>query len=320
MKRLYLVVASLAVVLFGYAATAASNYPTRPITIVNPFGAGSASDTLDRIIGDKLGPLLGQPIVVEDRPGADGALSAQYVHHQAADGYTLLMATNSPLSADPFIHTVDYDPIKDFVPITRVGSFTLMLVINPKLPVQSIKELVEYAKANPGTLSFASGNTAGIVGGYTLAKWAGINIVHVPYKTTGPALEDIMAGRVSMMFADFTTAMPHVQSGALRPLAISRIKRSKLYPDLPTMDEAGITGFNLDAWAGLVAPAGTPPDVIAKLNGALRKVIDSPEVQAKFKNVGFEGFSSTPEELGDYIKAQLAAWKKMVDDAGIKRD
>jgi len=320
MKRLYLVVASLAVVLFGYAATAASNYPTRPITIVNPFGAGSASDTLDRIIGDKLGPLLGQPIVVEDRPGADGALSAQYVHHQAADGYTLLMATNSPLSADPFIHTVDYDPIKDFVPITRVGSFTLMLVINPKLPVHSIKELVEYAKANPGTLSFASGNTAGIVGGYTLAKWAGINIVHVPYKTTGPALEDIMAGRVSMMFADFTTAMPHVQSGTLRPLAISRIKRSKLYPDLPTMDEAGITGFNLDAWAGLVAPAGTPPDVIAKLNGALRKVIDSPEVQAKFKNVGFEGFSSTPEELGDYIKAQLAAWKKMVDDAGIKRD
>jgi len=320
MTRLYLVVASLAAVLFGYAATAAGNYPTRPITIVNPFGAGSASDTLDRIIADKLGPMLGQPIVVEDRPGADGALSAQYVHHQAADGYTLLMATNSPLSADPFIHTVDYDPVKDFVPITRVGSFTLVLVINPKLPAHSIKELVEYAKANPGTLSFASGNTAGIVGGYTLAKWAGINIVHVPYKTTGPALEDIMAGRVSMMFADFTTAMPHVQSGALRPLAISRIKRSKLYPDLPTLDEAGITGFNLDAWAGLVAPAGTPPDVIAKLNGALRKVIDSPEVQAKFKNVGFEGFSSTPEELGDYIKAQLAAWKKMVDDAGIKRD
>jgi len=320
MSRLHLFVASLAAVLFGYAATAATTYPTRPITIVNPFGAGSASDTLDRIIGDKLGPLLGQPIVVEDRPGADGALSAQYVHHQPADGYTLLMGTNSPLSADPFIHTVDYDPIKDFVPITRVGSFTLMLVINPKLPVHSIKELVEYAKANPGQLSFASGNTAGIVGGYTLAKWAGINIVHVPYKTTGPALEDIMAGRVSMMFADFTTAMPHVQAGTLRPLAISRIKRSKLYPDLPTMDEAGVKGFNLDAWAGLVAPAGTPPDVVAKLNGALRKVIDSPEVQAKFKNIGFEGFSSTPEELGDYIKAQLAAWKKMVDDAGIKRD
>jgi tripartite-type tricarboxylate transporter receptor subunit TctC len=215
---------------------------------------------------------------------------------------------------------VDYDALKDFVPITRVGSFTLMLVVNPKLPIHSVKELVDYAKANPGKLTFASGNTAGIVGGYTLAKWAGIKLVHVPYKTTGPALEDIMAGRVSMMFADFTTAMPHVQSGALRPLAISRIKRSKLYPDLPTMDEAGVKGFNLDAWAGLVAPAGTPPDVIAKLNGALRKVIDSPDVQAKFKNVGFEGFSSTPQELGDYIKAELAAWKKMVEDAGIKPD
>jgi tripartite-type tricarboxylate transporter receptor subunit TctC len=320
MMRLYLVAAAAAALLFGHAVFAATNYPTRPVTIVNPFGAGSASDTLDRIIGDKLGPALGQPIVVEDRPGADGALSAQYVHHQPADGYTLLMATNSPLSADPFIHTVDYDAVKDFVPITRVGSFTLMLVVNPKLPIHSVKELVDYAKANPGKLTFASGNTAGIVGGYTLAKWAGINIVHVPYKTTGPALEDIMAGRVSMMFADFTTAMPHVQSGALRLLAISRIKRSKLYPDLPTMDEAGIKGFNLDAWAGLVAPAGTPPDVIAKLNGALRKVIDSPDVQAKFKNIGFEGFSSTPEELGDYIKTELAAWKKMVEDAGIKPD
>jgi putative tricarboxylic transport membrane protein len=320
MKRLHLVVAAAVALLLGHTAFAATNYPTRPITFVNPFGAGSASDTLCRIIADKLGTMLGQPVVVEDRPGADGALSAQYVHHQPADGYTLLMATNSPLSADPFIHTVDYDPIKDFVPVTRVGSFTLMLVINPKLPIHSIKELVEYAKANPGKLSFASGNTAGIVGGYTLTHWAGINVVHVPYKTTGPALEDIMAGRVSMMFADFTTAMPHVQSGTLRPLAISRIKRSALYPDLPTMDEAGVKGFNLDAWAGLVAPAGTPPDVIAKLNAALRKIIDSPDTQAKFRNVGFEGFSSTPEQLGDYIKTELGAWKKMVEDAGIKRD
>jgi tripartite-type tricarboxylate transporter receptor subunit TctC len=320
MTRLSIVAAAAAALLFGPAVIAATDYPTRPITIVNPFGAGSASDTLDRIIGDKLGAALGQPIVVEDRPGADGALSAAYVHHQPADGYTLLMATNSPLSADPFIHTIDYDAVKDFTPVTRVGSFTLMLVVNPKLPIHSVNELVAYAKANPGKLSFASGNTAGIVGGYMLAKWAGINIVHVPYKTTGPALEDIMAGRVSMMFSDFTSAMPHVQSGALRPLAISRIKRSKLYPDLPTMDEAGIKGFNLDAWAGLVAPAGTPPDVIAKLNGALRKIIDSPDVQAKFKNIGFEGFSSTPEELGDYIKTELAAWKKMVEDAGIKPD
>ncbi len=320
MKKVLVILITAAAALLGRPLYA-DDFPSRPITLVNVFGAGSASDTLCRIIGDKLSPALGQPILVEDRPGADGALAAQYVHHQPADGYTLLMATNSPLSADPFIHkNLNYDPIKDFVPITRVGSFTLMLVVNSQLPIHSIKELVEYSKSHPGQLSFASGNTAGIVGGYTLAKWAEISMLHVPYKTTGPALEDIIAGRVSMMFADFTTAMPHVRAGTVRPLAISRIHRSSLYPDLPTMDEAGIKGFNLDAWAGLVAPAGTPPAIVAKLNGALRTVIDSPEVQAKFKNVGFEGFSSTPGELGDYIKVQLGKWEQMVKDAGIKAE
>jgi tripartite-type tricarboxylate transporter receptor subunit TctC len=300
------------------AALSADDYPSRPITLVNVFGSGSGSDTVCRIIADKLGPLLGQPIIVEDRPGADGALAALYVHHQPADGYTLLMATNSPLSADPFIHKdLNYDPIKDFVPITRVGSFTLMLVVNPKLPIHSVKELADYEKANPGQLSFASGNTAGIVGGYTVAKWAEISMLHVPYKTTGPALMDVIAGRVSMMFADFTTAMPHVRTGTVRPLGISRIQRSSLYPDLPTLDEAGVKGFNLDAWAGIVAPAGTPPAAVTKLNVALRDVIDSPDVQAKFKNVGFQGFSSTPEELGAFIKVQLGVWGKMIKDAGI---
>jgi putative tricarboxylic transport membrane protein len=320
MRRLCFVLIAAATAMFS-AALYADDYPTRPITFVNPFGAGSASDTLCRIIADKFGPAIGQPIVVEDKPGVDGALSAQFVHHQAADGYTLLMATNSPLSADPFLHKdINYDPIKDFTPVTRVGSFTLMLVINPKLPIHSVKELVDYAKANPGKLSFASGNTAGIVAGDMLAKWAGVNLIHVPYNSTPPALQDIIAGRVSMMFADFTTAMPHVSAHTLRALAVTRIKRSKLFPDLPTMDQAGIKGFNLDAWAGLVAPAGTPPAVVAKLNKTLRPIIDSPEVQAKFKNVGFEGFSSTPEEFGNYIKEQLLEWKNMVKQANIQAD
>jgi len=320
MKKLAFVLIAAAAGLFS-ARLRAEDYPTRPITLVAVFGAGSASDTICRVIADKLSPAIGQPVIVEDRPGADGALAALYVHHQPADGYTLLMGTNSPLSADPFIHKdLNYDPIKDFVPITRVGSFTLMLVINPKLPIHSIKELVDYARANPGQLSFASGNTAGIVGGYTLTKWAEISILHVPYKTTGPALSDIIAGRVSMMFADFTTAMPHVAAGTVRPLAISRIHRSSLYPDLPTMDEAGIKGFDLDAWAGLVAPTGTPQLVVTKLNRELRKVIDSPDVQARLKNIGFEGFSSTPEEFGAFMKVQLAKWEQMVKDAGIKAE
>jgi tripartite-type tricarboxylate transporter receptor subunit TctC len=318
MKKVIFILVIAVAALFS-AALFADEYPSRPITLVAVFGPGSASDTLCRIIADKLSPAIGQPVIVEDRPGADGALAALYVHHQPADGYTLLMGTNSPLSADPFIHRdLNYDPIKDFVPVTRVGSFTLMLVVNPNLPIHSIQELVDYARANPGKLSFASGNTAGIVGGYTLAKWAEISMLHVPYKTTGPALMDIIAGRVSMMFADFTAAMPHVKAGTVRPLAISRIQRSSLYPDLPTMDEAGVKGFNLDAWAGLVAPAGTSSEVVTKLNTALRAVIDSPDVQARFKNVGFEGFSSTPEELGAFMKAQLGVWEKMVKDADIK--
>jgi putative tricarboxylic transport membrane protein len=320
MKKFGFILVTALAALFN-TALRADDYPTRPITLVAVFGPGSASDTICRIIADKLSPMLGQPIVVEDRPGADGALAALYVHHQPADGYTLLMGTNSPLSADPFIHKdINYDPIKDFMPITRVGSFTLMLVVNTKLPIHSVKELVDYAKAHPGKLTYASGNTAGIVGMESLKRWAEVSILHVPYKTTAPALEDIIAGRVSMMFADFTSAMPHVAAGSIRPLAISRIKRSTLYPDLPTMDEAGIKGFNLDAWAGLVAPTGTPPEVVTKLNAALRKVIDSPEVQAKFKNVGFEGFSSTPQELGDYMKAEIVDWGKMVKDAGIQPD
>jgi putative tricarboxylic transport membrane protein len=320
MKKLHVVAVAAAAALFG-TALHADNFPSRPITFVAVFGPGSASDTICRIIADPLSSALKQPVIVEDRAGADGAVAAQYVQHAAPDGYTLMMATNSPLSADPFLlKELSYDAVKDFAPVTRVGSFTLLLVVNPNLPIHSVKELVDYAKANPGKLSYASGNTAGVVGGKTLAHWAGLDMLHVPYKSTPPAIEDVIAGRVSMMFADFTVAMPHVASGQVRALAVTRLHRSSLFPDLPTMDEAGIEGFELDAWAGLVAPAKTPPDVIARLNGALRTIIDAPETKAKLRNVGFEGFSSTPGELGDFIKVQLGKWQTMVKDAGIQAE
>jgi tripartite-type tricarboxylate transporter receptor subunit TctC len=325
MKKIIPVAAAVMATLFGAAlfspALHAEDFPSRPITFNNPFGPGSASDTLCRIIGDQLGTMLKQPIVVEDRPGADGAVAAQYVAHATPDGYNLLMATNSPLSADPFLYKdITYDAIKDFTPVTRVGSFTLMLVVNPSLPVHSVQELIAYAKANPGKLSIASGNTAGIVGAKTLAHDAGIDLLHVPYKSSPQAIEDVIAGRVSMMIVDFTVGMPHATAGQVRALAMTRLKRSALYPDLPTMDEAGVEGFELDAWAGLVAPAKTPPDVVAKLNGALRKVINNPDVQTKFKNVGFDAYSSTPEEFGAFIKVQLGNWSKMVKDANIQAE
>jgi tripartite-type tricarboxylate transporter receptor subunit TctC len=323
MKKLHCIVVAAAAVLCGavvFSAVAyADDFPSHPITFVAVFGPGSASDTVCRIIADPLSAALKQPVVVEDRPGADGAVAAQYVQHANPDGYTMMLATNSPLSADPFLlRHVSYDPVKDFTPVTRVGSFTLMLVVNPSLPVHSVKELIAYAKANPGKLSFASGNTAGIVGGKTFAHWAGLDMLHVPYKSSPPAIEDVIAGRVSMMIVDFTVGMPHVASGQVRALAVTRIKRSSLFPDLPTLDEAGMEGFELDAWAGFVAPAMTPPDVVAKLNGAIGKIIADPAVQKKFHNVGFEGFASTPDQFGDFIKVQLAKWGKMVSDAGIQ--
>ena len=319
MKKWLLVLAAAAAAFYA-PGLHAQTYPTRPISLVNVFGAGSGSDTVCRVLAEPLGAALKQPVIVEDRPGADGALGATYVAKANPDGYTLMMATNSPLSADPFLlKDLSYDPIKDFTPVTRVGSFTLMLVINPSIPAHSVKELIAYAKANPGKLSFASGNTSGIVAGETLKHWARIDMLHVPYKSTPPAIEDILGGRVSMMFADLTTAMPHVRVGTLRALAITRIKRTALFPELPTMDEAGVEGFDLDSWGGIVAPAHTPPEIVTRLNGELRKIIDDTAVKKRLMTVGFEAFSSSPEEFGSYIKLQLDKWGKMVADAEIKR-
>jgi tripartite-type tricarboxylate transporter receptor subunit TctC len=297
----------------------ADDYPTRPITLVAIFGPGSASDTICRLVGERLGEALKTTVVVENRAGANGALAAMYVARAAPDGYTLLMATNSPLSAVPFMmKKVPYDPIKDFTPVTRMGSYTLMLVVHPSIPANNVKELIAYAKANPGKLSFASANTSGIVAGETLKHWAGLDILHVPYKSAPPALQDLIAGRVSMMFTDLTTGLPHVQSGALRALATTRIKRSSLFPELPTMDEAGVEGFDMDSWAAIVAPAHTSPEIVTKLNNALRPIIDGPAIKTTLAQVGFEAFSSSPKELDDFIKAQLGKWEKMVNDAGIQ--
>ena len=297
----------------------AQAYPNKPITIIVPFGPGSATDTISRVVAQHLGAALKQSVVVETRPGANGALAALYVARSAPDGYTLLMSTNSPHSAVPFLmKNVSYDPVKDFTAVTRMGSYTLMLVTNPSIPAKSVKELIAYAKDRPGKLSFASGNTSGVVAGATLRHWAELDMLHVPYKSSPPAINDVLGGRVSMMFTDLVTGLPHVKAGKLNALAVSRIKRSSLIPELPTLDEAGVTGFDMDSWAGLFAPAHTPPAVIKLLNTELRKIIDSPDVKSTLGKVGFEAFSSSPQELDDFVKVQLVKWGKMVKDAGIQ--
>src|SRR5262245_21154608 len=318
MKTVLRILIAVGALSLGLAAHA-DTYPSKPITIIVPFGPGSATDTIARVVAQQLGVALKQSVVVEDRPGANGALSALYVARAAPDGYTLFMSTNSPHSAAPFlIKNLGYDPLKDFVPITRVGSFTLVLVVHPDVPATSIAELIAYAKANPRKLTFASGNTSGIVAGETLNHWAGTDILHIPYKSVPPAINDVLAGRVSMMFADLTNALPHVRAKSLRALGSTRKERSKLFPEVPTLHEAGVTDFEMDSWAGMFAPANTPPEVVTLLNAELRKAIDNAEVKGRLATVGFEAFSTTPEEFGDFVKVQLGKWAKMIKDAGIE--
>ena len=318
MKTLLRSLVAAGALVFSLAAQG-DTYPSKPITIIVPFGPGSGTDTITRVIAQPLSVALKESVVVEDRPGANGALAALYVARSAPDGYTLFMSTNSPHSAAPFLmKNIGYDPVKDFAPITRMGSYTLMLCVHPDIPAKSVKELIEYAKVNPGKLSFASGNTSGVVAGETLKHWAEIDMLHVPYKSVPPALNDVLAGRVSMMFADLTTALPHVKAGTLRALAVTRLKRSALVPELPTLDEAGVKAFNMDSWAAIFAPAGTPPDIIRLLNAELRKIIDSPEVKSTLAKAGFEAFSSSPTELDELVKDQLGKWGKMIKDAGIQ--
>ena len=297
----------------------AQSFPQRTVRFLLPFGPGSGTDIVTRIIGQPLGIALNQSIVIDNRVGANGGIAAAYVAKAPADGYTLFASTNSPHSANPFLlKNVGYDPVKDFVPITRIGSFTLMMVIHPSIPVKTLPELVAYAKANPGKLTYGSGNTSGILAGETLKRFAGVDILQVPYKSVPPALNDVIGGRVSMSFSDLTPGLPHVKSGTLRALAITRLVRSTLLPELPTFDESGLTGFEVESWAGFFAPAGTPPDIITRLNTEMRKIIDDPKIKAQIANVGFEAFSSSPQELGEFVKVQLAKNAKMIKDAGIE--
>jgi tripartite-type tricarboxylate transporter receptor subunit TctC len=309
---------------FGLAALprlsrAAEAYPGRPITIVVPFGAGSGTDIATRIIAQPLGVALNQNIVVDNRPGANGGIAATYVAKAAPDGYTLLMSTNSPHSSNPaLLKNLAYDPVKDFAPITRIGSFTLMLVVNPAVPVKSLAELIAHAKANPGRLAYASGNTSGILAGETLKHWAGVDILHVPYKSVPPALNDVIAGRVALAFSDLTPVLPHVASGALRPLGITRLRRSALLPDLPTFDESGLKDFEVESWAGLFAPAATDPAIVARLNTETRTIVENPRIKVQLATIGFEAFGSSPEELGAFVKEQLVRTSRMAKDAGIE--
>jgi len=297
----------------------ADTYPSKPITIVVPFAAGSGTDLIARIMGQQLAVAFNQSVIIENKVGASGVIAASYVARSVPDGYTLLMATNSTHSANPSLFkTLPYDPVKDFAPVARAGSYVFILVVNPEIPAKSLSELVAYAKTHPGKLTYASGNTTGIVTGETLKSRGGIDVLHIPYKSSPPALNDVIGGRVSMMFIDLAPGLEHVRAGTLRALAVTTRERSALLPDLPSLHEAGIAGYDVTSWAGLFAPAGTPPEIVARLNEEVRKIIANPETKARIAVTGFDAFSGPPETLAAFVQSELAAWSKLIKDAGIE--
>ncbi len=268
--------------LAGAAAMAAATparaaYPQRPVTMIVPFAAGSGTDTVARIVAQQLGTRLGGSVVVENRAGANGSVAATFVARSEPDGHTLFMTTNTSHSANPsLLKSIPYDPVADFTPVARMGNLPFLLVIDPRIPAKSVAELVAHAKANPGKLTYASGNSTGIVAGATFARRAGIEILHVPYRSTPPAVTDTIGGRISMMFVDITSSLTQVNAGSLRALAVTTAERSKLLPDLPSMQEAGIADFDITSWNGVFGPAKMPADVVQRLNREISAIATDP--------------------------------------------
>ncbi|WP_398479473.1 Bug family tripartite tricarboxylate transporter substrate binding protein [Tardiphaga sp.] len=314
---------TMTVALIG-AATGAmaqtANYPNRPITLVLPFAAGSGTDTTTRLIAKELGTALNTTTVIDNKAGANGSIAASFVARAPADGYTLFVTTNTTHSANPYLlKTMNYDPIKDFTPIARTGDLPFMLVINPEIPANTVEELIALAKKNPGKYTYASGSSSAIVSGATFARLAGIDMLHVPYKSSPPAMTDVIAGRVSMMFTDVPTGLPHVNAKSLKALAVTTKYRSKIMPDLPTMDEAGVKGFDVTSWQGYLGPANLPKDIVVKLNAEIRKIVERPDIQKELAGRGMEAFSGTPEEFDAFLKDQLVVWQKLIEGAGIEK-
>jgi tripartite-type tricarboxylate transporter receptor subunit TctC len=298
---------------------ALGQYPGKPIRVVVPFPAGSATDTITRILANSVSQSLGQPLVVENKAGADGAIAAAEVAKSPADGYTLLMATNSPMSAVPAMKkNPPYDPVNDFSPITDIGRYTFFIVVHPSVPAKTLSELIAYARANPGKLNYATGNTTGIVSTAFFASQAGIKLVHVPYKGEPQAITDLVAGRVQLMFASSSTSVPHIREGRLHALVTTLPKRSALLPEVPSIAEAGMPQFSITSWAGLFGPAQLPRDIVQRLNKEFVDAMKRPEVQSAMERQAFNLSPSTPEALAALVKEQMESYRRTLRAAGVE--
>ena len=301
----------------------AQNYPSRAITLVIPFAPGGSTSIVGRGIADKMSELLGEKVVVDNRPGAGGTVGTKAVAKSDPDGYTLLLGYTGTLAIGPSLYkNVGYDPRKDFSPIGLIGNAPNSLVVNPSFPAKTVAELVAYAKANPGKVNFGSAGagTASHITGEYFARSAGITLVHIPYKGTGPALTDLLGGHNPMAFAPIPASHPNVTAGKLRALAVTSTTRSGLLPDVPTMVEAGLPGFDASLYYGLAAPAGTPRPIIDKLNKALRDALASDEVKKQLGNDGTEITPGTPEDYADFIDKDEKKWSGLVKISGVEQE
>lgn len=322
-KRLTLAIMLLAIASMHSSASAQPSYPDKPVRIVVPFAAGGAVDILTRLLSQPLSQGLGQQVIVDPRPGAGGNLGSDHVAKSAPDGYTLVMATTGTHTINPGLYTkMPFDAVKDFRTITVIASVPNLLVVHPSVPAQSVAELVALAKAKPGQLSFASfGNgTSNHLSGELLKAEAGIDIVHVPYKSAPQAVADLVSGQVALAFVNAPLALPQVQAGKLRALAVTGAKRSPAAPDLPTMAEAGLPGFIVESWYGLMAPAATPDAIIARMHKESVAALSRPELKDAFAKQGADVETSTPAEFAGMVKRDIARWGEVIRRSGARVD
>ncbi len=299
----------------------AQSYPAKPIRLVVGVPPGGATDVVARIAGKKLAEQLGQPVVVDNRGGAGGNIGAEIVAKSPPDGYTLFLAVIGTMAINPSIYReMPFDPLRDFAPISQLTSMPQVLLVNPSVPAKNVQEFIAYAKAHPGQLTFASGGvgTATHLAGELFKKMSGTELVHVAYKGNGPAMTDLIGGRVSAMFDQVATGLPHARSGKLRALGVTTAERSPAAPDIPTIAESGLPGYAVTTWHGLVAPAGTPPAILERLHDEVVKALASAEVRDLFAKNGIDPLTSTPQQFGAFMKAEIEKWRATVKAAGIE--
>lgn len=321
MRRLFLQgMASVAAGAIGLKSRSvfAANYPSRAISVINPFAPGSVSDAAARITAQLLSEELGQPVVVENRVGAGGLLAGKAVARAQPDGYTLLLTASSSHSGIALYQDTPFDPVNDFTHITRIGSFPSFIAVNPSVPVNSIVELVEYAKKNPGELSYGHGNNMGRIVGESLKRRTEVDIVRVGYRSSPAAVTDLIAGHIGMMLPDMATGLPHVKEGTVKPLAVFTKERSELMPTVPTLDETVMPGFELLPWCGLSGPANLPPQIVQVLATALERNLKKPEIQQKYLKAGVGPFWAGPKEFTKYVAEQQINWTALIKEAQIE--